>query len=209
MASRSPSEFRRVSPVVSVLAVVIACASMHCDEDLPAVVQPKDVLVGSISLRVGANGFVLLGAGSTPAGTDGAVDIRITSLYNDVLSDSEDVHIEAIIFQSSHPERRDTVRADRDAIEDPSMLIRYLLTIPPNKPLRLVTQWSHKFAGDSTFASVADKDTVFVEKGVEVTAYKVIFTLSARVKLFKKYQTLAIKENQFTVYYRWGVTGSR
>lgn len=208
MDSRCPSEPRPVSPATLLLLFACACAGIQCQENLPPVVQPQEVLVGGISLRVGANGYVILTAENVPVGTDGAVNIRVTNLYDEVVSDSEDVRIEAVIYQSSHPGRRDTIRAGREAIQNPSMLISYLLAIPPNKSLELMTPWSNTFAGDSAFALVADKDTVFWEKGVEVTAYKVEFTLSARVKLFKKRQMLTIGEQPFTVYYRWSRAGS-
>ena len=209
MDFRFRSEIRE-SPLLRILLLLtVALAGVQCDESLPPVVQPTDVLTGTIALRVGANGFVLLSRDGTPVGTDGAVDIRITNLYDEVLSDSEDVQVEVVIFQSSHPGRRDTIHATKDDIQDPSMLIRYLLAIPPARPLEILRQWPHRFSGDSTFISAADEDTVFQEKGVEVTAYKVRFTISARVKLFKKRQSVIIKETPFTVFYRWSRTGRR
>ncbi|MBK7259902.1 MAG: hypothetical protein IPI01_19300 [Ignavibacteriae bacterium] len=209
MDFRFRSEVRASSVLRVLLLLTIGLAGIQCDESLPPVVQPAEVLTGTLALRVGANGFVLLSRDGAPVGTDGAVEIMITNQYDEVLSDSEDVQAEVVIFQSSHPGRRDTIHATKDDIQDPSMLIRYLLAIPPTKPLEILRQWPHRFSGDSTFISAADEDTVFQEKGVEVTAYKVRFTISARVKLFKKRQSVIIEETPFTVFYRWGRTGLR
>ena len=185
------------------LLLAVAVFGLRCgDETLPPVVQPTDVLSTSVSLKLGTNGFVILPDGVTPLGDDGSIDVKVTNLYNEVLSDSEAIRVESVIFQTSHPERCDTVYGTRSNVLTYSFLLGKLVAIPPGQQFEILTQWSHTFNGGTPFWSVADKDTLIITPGRTITAHKVRFTLSTWVKIFKTRQAEHIGNQEFVVYYR-------
>ena len=187
---------------ILVITISMAFAFGACDESLPPVVEPANILSTSLSLKLGTNHYVVLTGGETPLGSDGAIDVTVTNLYNDVLADSEMIQVQTVIYQTSHPERRDTVYGTREDVQDPSMLLGTLLAIPPRKQLEVLTQWSHKFNGDRPFWTAPDSVLIIGVSGKNITLYKVTFTVSAHVKIFKTRPTQVIDDQEFTVYYR-------
>ena len=203
MDSRYLSKLRAYGAAV-LLASALA-AGVGCDESLPPVTEPSNVLTTSLSLNLGVNKFVYMSNNMAPSGNDGAVDVKVTNVYKDALSDSEGVDVNVVIYQTSHPERRDTIVCDRQAVVNQSLFYIYLLAIPPGQTLEIMKQWTHSFL-DSTgwvpFWKVADLDSTIDVSGRSIGVYKVTFTVSATVRVFKTRPTESVPPQKFTVYYR-------
>lgn len=203
MESKCPSKSRAGLIAKCFYFTVAAVSCLRCgDEILPPVVQPRDVLSTTVALKLGVNGFVVLSDGVTPLGDDGAVDVKVSNLYNEVLSDSEQIRIETVIFQASHPERCDTVIGTRSNVQTYSFLIGKLVAIPPGQQFEVLTQWSHTYDGGTPFWTGADIDSTITVQGTPVLVHRVTYTISTWVKIFKTRQAVYVGNQNFTVYYR-------
>jgi hypothetical protein len=197
----SETESRSPCPHRSIILLCLAFLVLACDESLPPLVEPANVLSTTLQLQLGANNYVIMTGGTEPLGTDGAVDVKITNLYTEVLSDAEMIRVQAVIYQTSHPERRDTVYGDRNDVQNPSLLLGNLVAIPPGKQLEVLTQWSHAFNG-VPFWKMADSKTTIAVSGMIDTLYRVQFTVNARVQVFKTRPVQVVGDQTFTVFYR-------
>ena len=202
MASKWRSEIVKRGLAFVLLAVATILGFHGCEESLPPVVKPSNVLTAELAMDLGTNAFVNMVGGKTPLGTDGAIDVKVTNHYGKVLSDSEMIQVQAEIFQTHHPERRDTIYGTRYNVINTAMLSYKMVTIPPGQELEVLTQWSHSYNDTIPFWTVADADTSVVVAGGIQTLHKVQFTVRAQITVFKRRTAISIGDRVFTVYYR-------
>ena len=136
MTGRANSRWILVA-VWSLLAV-----GLSCDESLPPRESPPTVLSSELSV-IDAGKIVVIRNG-LPAGTLGAVQIRVTNVYDDVLQDSSVLSGRVEIWMKQDPE----VRAEFSLTQDDLVTYRMLgggrLTIGVDTTLILLRQWSHR-----------------------------------------------------------------
>jgi len=132
-----------------VAGVAAALAGLSCDESLPPRESLPPVLGSQVSI-VGLGEAVVI-RGGVPAGTRGAIELRVTNLYDEVLQDSFVLEGRAEIWMKDNPVVRVEIPLTIDHVVTTGLLRGRLLTIGIDTTLIMRRQWDHRTDGGVPF----------------------------------------------------------
>ncbi len=190
------------------LAAGLLMLSPACEESLPPLPGIRDPVQLAFRLNVEAGSYAVISQGGV-MGTDGGADLRVRNLYDEVLSDDEQISAEVTIWQTRHPERRVSFQLGKEALQDPSMLLGSLVAIRPGQELRLLKQWPHSFGAGTPFWTVPDSTyPIPSSSGKDAgAAFRVFYTAHATVRIFRTRPTMYSGDQNFMIDYRFTPAG--
>lgn len=171
---------------------------MACDETLPPRLSDPNAMEITAALE---KGTCTIDSGKAYGA--GAIDIRCTNTYYEVLSDSAQVSVEIDLWLVEHPEARAHVRVDAGALTDSTLIAKGLLTLIPGLPARLYHQWEHRTSGNVPFYSYLKLTTVFNPlRGITyLVSDTTTLAMQGSVQFFKKIPAYTIPPTQARIVY--------
>jgi hypothetical protein len=196
----------------SASCIVLGCSLLSCYEDLPPVEQPIEVQQVSFGFNVANDGLVMLDAGNQPLGSIGSIDIHVTNLYSEYLSDTAQIEAEVSMYIKDMPEKNVVVTLTKEDLWSSGILTNGLLVIAPRQAIRIMKLWSHRTQGGEPFVDFTDTPKgvpVLTQTGKVFQAFPVHVMVKASVKVFKNRPTEYWPVDRYTyteitLYYTYG-----
>jgi len=185
-------------PLIAVMQLLL---NPGCEETLPPLPVEIAVEGATVEFRTDVSGIVVVHVDGSPNGNQGELIVSVRNLYEDVISDQEQVNVEATIVPLDSPGVAIVVQAGKEDVADQSMFLGELLAIRPQQELQILKQWSHRTKdGDPLWAVVGTQDTVNTPSGKRIPAYRVAVRVKVSIRLFKTRPTIYL-ERQLVLFY--------
>ncbi len=213
MDCTSNSDSTRRPGRIATLAIgaLVLSSFLSCYEDLPPFEEPVQVEGVSLHFNLANGGLVTLDANNQPKGSIGALDIRVTNLYSEYLSDTARVEVTIEIYVKDQPDKNAVVTMSADDVWTSGVLFNGILTIEPQHQVRIMKTWPHRTTQGDPLVNYTDEPTgVQIDVAGKVfTAFPVHLMVSASVKVFKNRPTLYMPADrktstEYILYYTWG-----
>ena len=179
----------------------LAAALTGCEETLPPLPVEQTMQEASVAFITAEHGLVYLSPVGIPLGSGGTLVVSVRNLYNDVLSDVEDIQVEATVVPEGHPEATVVLTAGSAEVPDVSMFVGPLVATPPRQTLRIEKWWPHSTAnGKPLGAQFGTPVTVVRDNGRPIGAMQVTLAVDVRVRVFKTRASMQCKR-EFVLNY--------
>jgi hypothetical protein len=183
------------------IAVTLLLLNPGCEETLPPIPVEIAVEGATVAFRTDVSGLVVVHVDGSPNGIQGELIVSVRNLYEDVISDQEQVSVVATIIPQDSPGVAIVVQAGKEDVADQSMFLGDLLAIRPQQELQILKQWSHTTKdGDPLWAVVGIQDTVITPSGKHIPAYRVAVRVKVSIRLFKTRPTIYL-DKQLVLFY--------
>ena len=192
------SHSNRHPPVVFVIMASVLLCPIACDESLPPRLEDPNTLVFAVKLEGGT--CVIDSTGTYGAG---AIDIKCTNTYYEVLQDSEHVTVQLDMWLVEHPEANAHVNFYSEALLDSTLISNGLLTLIPGRPAELYHQWSHKTSFGRYFYSYLHLTLKFNQlKGIYwLESDTATLAMQGTVQFFRKVPAYAVPLTKSRIVY--------
>lgn len=189
----------RILPFAS--GVAAALAGLSCDESLPPRESLPTVLASRMSIVSPGESVVI--RGGAPTGTRGAIELRVTNVYDEVLQDSFVLEGRAEIWLKNNPEVRAEIPLTIDHVVTTGLFRGRLLTIGTDTTMIMRRQWSHRTDDGVPFwdyLTLVPKTTM----GGEPFCQSDTATFMARcsLRIFKSYGQVQFPDLEFRQVYQ-------
>lgn len=178
-----------------------ALLGFSCDESLPPREEPPSVLASALTIVNAGNPIVI--RNGFPAGTMGAVQIRVTNVYDDVLQDLSILEGRVEIWAKVNPEIRAVILLTESDLVTYNLLNGGTLTIGVDTTLIMLRQWSHRTVSD---VPIWEYFPLFpgVSPGGEpyCISNPVTFVVRCSLRIFKSYGQIQFPDQEVTLTYQ-------
>jgi hypothetical protein len=184
-------------PLLLGLAMVFG---LSCDEALPPRDRPPVVLAGEVNIVNAAKPIVI--RDGVPMGTLGAIEIRVTNIYDDVLQDSSILEGRVEIWMKARPEVRAEILLTESDLVTYRLMNGKILTIGVDTTLVMLRQWTHRSVEGIPIWEYVDLDPGMTPGGMPYCiSDPITFVIRCSLRVFKSYGQIQIDDKEVQLTY--------